>query len=126
MPNIIRFPLSDSSINTKSPRYCFINVENIFDFKILTNVSGYASVLQIIYNKSGLTSFRFVYSAVYYKYHVVTDADLTKLKNLIKSANKNPNSAPVFEVIKNPIIYEKEPRVYQVEKAIGGLWLDGA
>ena len=126
MPNIIRFPFKDSGINTSAPKYCFINVENIFDITKITQVvtptgAQYASGLRIAYNKSG--SFQndlLVYSTVYYKDHLLSDADVDKLRNLVKKANKSPNSAPLFEVIKDPVQNSLDPTFYHVSATGGG------
>lgn len=97
---MIKFPLKDSGSSALVPRYTCVNVEDVLTvekagsnfetFHIWYNIPGAAADdvlrLSIDYARTAASA-------------IITDQDVENLKNMILSANQNPASLPVFELI---------------------------
>jgi hypothetical protein len=105
MANFIRVPLKDTQRNTtymSGPRYGLINVTNAYDVA----ASGSDEHIRIYTTLPSTTTAEVqTYIIEYFSGHgaVVTDQDILNLRNLIISANQNPGSNPIFELLVNDL-----------------------
>ena len=100
MANFIRVPLKDAERNTTygaGPRYGLVNVTNAYDVA----ASGSDEHIRIYTTLPADTTDVQVYIIEYFASAggVVTEQDLLNLRNLIISANQNPGSNPIFNLI---------------------------
>ena len=97
MANYIRVPILESNITSASgPRYGVVNVEDVYD------VAGSDFMNEIfLYTSMPAAGGEVEYISVLYlgEADIVTNQDLENLRNLILSANQNPGSNPIFNLI---------------------------
>tara|TARA_Y100000389_G_scaffold52247_1_gene48069 strand:+ start:384 stop:767 length:384 start_codon:yes stop_codon:yes gene_type:complete len=100
MPNMIKFPLKNSGSSALAPRYTCVNVEDVLDVQ---KSGTYAETFHIWYNVPGADDDDVLRLSIDYARTdddpIITDQDVENLKNMILSANQNPASLPVFELI---------------------------
>ena len=100
MANFIRVPLKDTQRNTtymSGPRYGLVNVTNAYEVE----ASGTDEHIRIYTTLPADTTDVQVYIIEYFTGFgaVVTDQDILNMRNLIISANQNPGSNPIFNLI---------------------------
>lgn len=100
MANFIRVPLKDTELNTtygSGPRYGLINVTNAYDVE----AAGTNEHIRIYTTLPADTLQVQVYVIEYFAGAgaVVIDQDILNLRNLIISANQNPGSNPIFNLV---------------------------
>lgn len=102
MANFIRVPLKDTERNTtymSGPRYGLVNVTHAYEVE----ASGSDEHIRIYTTLPADTTDVQVYIIEYFANGggttVVTDQDILNLRNLIISANQNPGSNPIFNLV---------------------------
>jgi len=135
MPNIIKFPLYNSGVTLLDPKYCFVNVDGLFDVIQYVQLFGDSDVrvgFEFVYLKDwgGLSvpdrhlSVKLLYQGVDLQVSD-WDVEIKRLKKLIKNSSARTNSQPKFYLLDNDNSTE-EPFIHHVFTTYGSVWLPPA